>query len=1011
MNTHALIPLIATIAYIPLFGILLSNRPWDRKRRLFLLFLIPAILWSFTDILFRGDFFIQDKLLLFKFGTCFAIWMVVQFHYLVCSFYRPQGVKIPLAYAFLIGVITLAVLGYIPRSIEVAPGSISVAYGIWIIIIGLFMAFALGARDIYSLVRRHRVSVDPQERNRIVYLIAATGIFVVFLLSSFAPRGGEYPVSHIGNLANAGILTYAVVRYKLLDVRVAFRQTLSFIGMAIFPLATFLAWLLLLQRAFSLELSFTAITIAALCTAAIVAPLWQRVRNVVFERTDRALYGERVEPRRRLFDFMSKIYDVPTLEQFGNRLVSLLSQSIDCRRACLLLPQGRNGDFVVRFNYPPVRDDPMSEMVLRHDSPIVTWLRQEAQGLSRSQVDILPEFQGLWQEEKENIQAAKVEMFIPLIHGDKLVATLAVGSKRRGKLYTVGDIDLMESVVNQVAVSMEKEYLHEQLQEQGKELALINHLSAIATSSVNISDIFETFAQGLREVVDVDYAVIALIEGSQLRIGALSSQVNSARQVEETIPLEGTTTEWVTEHKESLYEDNLEQHRRFRTAEHYIREGIRSIVHLPLVVKDDVIGTLIVGCHHPNAYSSRQIQILEHLALQIAMPIENSQLYAKAEHRARVDELTGLFNRRYFEERLKEEIARHSRYNDAFSLLMVDLDTFKDYNDMHGHPAGDRLLNQIGRIIRYAIRGTDQAFRYGGDEFIIILPQTTIDDAYMVAERVRESIAAEMKAKGAMVTCSEGLANYPSDGTMYGELIGAADTALYYAKRTGGNRIYLSSKILSEPAIEEGANARRGGLSTVYALVAAVDAKDHYTYSHSRKVNVYAVTLAETIGLSPEEVSKISATALLHDIGKIGIPDKMLNKKGKLNQEEWEAVKAHPRLGANIVRNVPGLISCVNGILYHHERWDGSGYPEELKGDGIPLDARIMAIADAFAAMTSLRPYRGALCREKAIKQLRRGAGKQFDPKLAGVFIGMVDNGLYYKVEAGEGLPSEPVAS
>jgi len=287
------------------------------------------------------------------------------------------------------------------------------------------------------------------------------------------------------------------------------------------------------------------------------------------------------------------------------------------------------------------------------------------------------------------------------------------------------------------------------------------------------------------------------------------------------------------------------------------------------------------------------------------------------------------------------------------------------------------------------------------------LPQTISEDAYVVAERVREQIASEMKAKEVAITCSIGLASYPSDGVMFGELITATDTALYYAKRTGGNRTYLSAKVLSEPLTEAGTNARGGGLSAVYALVSAVDAKDHYTYGHSRKVNTYAVALAEAIGLSPDEVSRVSTAALLHDIGKIGIPDKILSKKGKLTTEEWEAIKSHPKFGANIIGNVPSLVSCLPAILYHHERWDGTGYPEGLKGETIPLDARILAIADAFAAMTSARPYRDAFCDDKVIKRLRQGAGKQFDPQLVEVFISLVEAGFPEKVKARQESSSE----
>jgi diguanylate cyclase (GGDEF)-like protein/putative nucleotidyltransferase with HDIG domain len=377
------------------------------------------------------------------------------------------------------------------------------------------------------------------------------------------------------------------------------------------------------------------------------------------------------------------------------------------------------------------------------------------------------------------------------------------------------------------------------------------------------------------------------------------------------------------------------------------------------------------------------------------------------EQKSRIDVLTGLFNRRHFEERLKEEVSRHSRYGDVFSIFMLDLDHFKTYNDAYGHPAGDILLSQIGEIIKSSVRNVDQAFRYGGDEFVVILPQTARDDAYVVAERVRGQIAGEMEKKAIAVTCSIGLASYPSDGVVADELVDVADDALYHAKRTGGNRILLSSKILPKPPDEAGIYARRNGLSAVYALVSTVEARDTYVYGHSRKVNTYAVALAEAIGLSPDEVANVSTAALLHDIGKIGIPDKVLNKKGKLNEEDWEVIKAHPGLGANIVSNIPNLAPCVNSILHHHERWDGGGYPEGLKGEEIPIEARILAIADSFEAMTSARPYRPALSLEEVVKELRQGAGLQFDPKLVEVFMGIIEAGLPEKVKMGQDSASE----
>jgi diguanylate cyclase (GGDEF)-like protein/putative nucleotidyltransferase with HDIG domain len=1010
MNTHTLVPVIATIAYIPLLAILLVNRPWESRQKLFFLFLIPAIIWSGSDMIFRSDFFMPYKLLLVKAGLCAAIWMIIQYRYFLQSFYKSGVTEKPFAYIILAAFIGLVTLGYVPQSITITAGNILVDYGVWTVLIAAILLIITG-RDMYYLMRKLKASGNEEERNQIIYLFVGLACLAVFgfVTFRFSPRG--YPVGHVGTFLNACVLTYAVVAHRLLDVRVILRRTLMYLvlyggGLAIVLLFLFLAHLL-----FGFEPDFVTLGLAMGIGIPVVVFLAYKVRDILQRKLEEAFIGEMYPYRRQLSDFVTKIHDAPTLEQFGSEFISLLSQSINCRRACLLLPQAGSGGFGARFNYPPVEDNPMSEFKLRQDSPVVTWLKQKSTILPERNLSIFPEFQSIWQEEREEIRSTNVAIFVPLTNRGELVAVLAVGERRDGKLYAVEDIDLLESIAAQVAASMEKEYFHEQLREQDKEITLINRLTTIITSNVSIQEIFEGFAQELKKVVDVDWSTIALIDGNELYLSALSSTIGSPWRKGEKIPLKGTATEWVCREKKSFYEADLARYCQFWTGEYHLKQGIRAIVYLPLTIKDRDIGSLIVASRRPNAYNLRQIRLLEQVALQIATPIENAQLYARAEQRSRIDELTGLFNRRHFEERLKGEIARHSRYGDVFSIFLLDLDNFKTYNDIYGHPSGDNLMSQIGRTIKSSVRDADQAFRYGGDEFVVILPQTAMENARVVAERLREQIASEMAEKEVAVTCSIGLASYPSDGVISGELVTVADTALYYAKRTGGNRVYISSKILSEPLDEAGVYARRNGLSAVYALVSTVEARDHYTYGHSRKVNTYAVALAESIGLSPDEVSKVSTAALLHDIGKIGVPDKILNKKGKLSGEDWEAIKSHPRLGANIVGNIPNLVPCVGSILYHHERWDGGGYPEGLKGEEIPMEARILAVADTFAAMTSARPYRTALHTEEVIKELRRCTGSQFDPQLVEVFIGIIKAGLPEEARVGQSPPGEAPSS
>jgi len=706
----------------------------------------------------------------------------------------------------------------------------------------------------------------------------------------------------------------------------------------------------------------------------------------------KAFQGPSYDYRQQVSDFASKIHNIFSLKEQGGELLALVTKAIGCKRACLLFLEVGSEDFTAQFVEPKGKDNPLSSLRFQGQNPIVEYLRHEQKPLTRENLAILPEFRSLWGQEKGEIESDEIELFMPLISRDRLTSILVLGKKQAGR-YTLEDFSLLEDVTDRVAVSMEKEYLQERLREREEELSVINRSSVIITSSMDIQGIYDSFIAELKKVVDVSWAAIVLIEENDLYFLALSSEIGSAWKVGERVPIKGTATEWVATHKKTMVEFDLSQESRFGTAKYHLKQGIRSIVCLPLIAKGEAIGSLIVASCQPNAYSQRHIMLLEQLASQIAMPVENSRLYAEAEERARVDELTGLLNRRSLDEMIASEIGRHSRYGGVFSLIILDLDSFKAFNDNYGHLAGDKLLRQVGSILKSTIRSADQAFRYGGDEFAILLPQTTIEATNKVAERVRRRIASEVKAGYILITASLGLASWPIDGIGPNEIIAAADAALYHAKRGGGDQSRSDSGTLlslDDTTVSSGKIQDSETLSTIYGLAAAVDIRDHYTRSHSKRVNEYAMALAEALNLEPLEISRLETCALLHDIGKIGISDDILNKRSKLTVKEWEAIKVHPQVGAAIISHAGQLAPCVAGILYHHERYDGNGYPEGLKGEDIPLEARILAVADAFAAMTSDRPYCDALFYEEALEEMKRGARKQFDPHLVEVFLSAI---------------------
>lgn len=520
---------------------------------------------------------------------------------------------------------------------------------------------------------------------------------------------------------------------------------------------------------------------------------------------------------------------------------------------------------------------------------------------------------------------------------------------------------------------------------------------SFANKMSNVLDLNELAQAMLRPIVGAVHATqvsLLLSDGSSFTSRFAERRVAGEPVIPLKLRMESPIVTWLARENNALSRELIDVAPEFKglwQADTTALNASEIELLCPMKSKAKLIGILALSKKHSGDFYSRDdIDLLMTLANEAAVVIENAQLYAEAKQRANTDELTGLFNHRCFHQRLDEEIARCSRFSEIFSLLVLDLDLFKTYNDIRGHLEGDEILRLVSRQIKGSIRVVDIGFRYGGDEFAVILPHTSLDGARKTAERIRKRLEAVMDSKGAPITCSIGIASWPTDGVMREDIIRAADAALYYAKQTGRNRIHLASKVALAEVLrmEAEPSSKKTILSTIYALAATVDAKDHHTYGHSKKVAKYATEIAEALDYSQERTEAIRAAALLHDIGKIGISDQVLGKPGPLSPEEWEPIHAHPNLSVAIVKHIDRLRGSLAAIQYHHERYDGTGYPTGLKGDNIPLDARILATADAYDAMTSSRPYRnGKLTREQALEELKRCASKQFDPRIVDIFV------------------------
>lgn len=380
----------------------------------------------------------------------------------------------------------------------------------------------------------------------------------------------------------------------------------------------------------------------------------------------------------------------------------------------------------------------------------------------------------------------------------------------------------------------------------------------------------------------------------------------------------------------------------------------------------------------------------------------------KAEEQANIDGLTGIYNHRFFQERLAAEIERANRFRRVLSVIMLDIDNFKRYNDTWGHQAGDKLLVLFAALCGQCIRTIDFLARYGGEEFVIILPETTEQEAYQVAERIRTTTEKETEAafgSGKGATVSAGIACYPKHGFTRHALILSADAALYSAKRNGKNRCQIYQHDQHQPYRAASSHVRPLAskdydLEAIEALSAAVDWQDGFYNYHSPSVSKYATLLGQKLGLSAVEIGNLRVAALLHDIGKLGTPREILEKSTPLREEEWKLIERHAGLGSRILTRLQEMTPIGPAVKHHHERYDGKGYPNGLAGKDIPLFSRIIAIADAYDAMTSPRPYRPAMSHEQAIAELRRCAGTQFDPELVEVFIRGLEESATTKEEA-----------
>lgn len=557
-----------------------------------------------------------------------------------------------------------------------------------------------------------------------------------------------------------------------------------------------------------------------------------------------------------------------------------------------------------------------------------------------------------------------------------------------------------------LAYSLVRRLLDAMFTREEQQNKLIKTFSSEVSQSLSTADIMEKMGGIIAKEVPVGQIYICLLEDGKYQARYCSS------------PLETLSFSFSKDSPQIAYlkeQSNCLLLSEFRNSPKYLsvweteKELFRRLnIDCVAAMRDgnEIVGLVLVSAkERGRSFSAVEIGFLETVSSIASIAMKNAALYEKMFREARIDPLTGVYNYRYFVEKLDEQFRACGR--ECLTLVYIDVDDFKLYNQLYGVGEGDVALCRIGEAITRCVGESGIVFRTSGKVFAVLLPlQDTMRGRTLAREigrRVAEINTVPERRRLKPLSVSAGICSAPYAASSAKELMDNADLAAYNAKQGGKDQIVvfrgasdLVPQQLAERTdaivdrIERGEGEYRTALSMISALTAAIDAKDHYTYAHSKNVARYAATLAVAAGLNDDQVRTIYAAGLLHDIGKISIPETILNKSGRLNDEEYDIMKSHVNNSIEMIRHLPEMDYLIPAALGHHERWDGKGYPRGIAAEEIPVSARCLAIADVFDAMTTDRPYRKGLSLDYALEELQKGAGTQFDPHLAEVFVRLI---------------------
>jgi diguanylate cyclase (GGDEF)-like protein len=602
----------------------------------------------------------------------------------------------------------------------------------------------------------------------------------------------------------------------------------------------------------------------------------------------------------------------------------------------------------------------------------------------------------------------------PILVKGKAAGVMAAMSLEREYVFEHRDLEVLKTAAGQVSVAIENARLFTEEQRRSRQFAFLNSVSKTAISSEDSEQMLAEIVAHIQKNFRFDHIGIGILDYATKEIEIKAEAGSTAHEKGKKIALGTGIIGRVARTSETAL---------LRASQAGELQSLlptsRTVLCMPITYGETLLGVLNVESEEEWAISDDDVLVMNTLADLLATALHNSFVFQKLQQQSITDGLTGIKTRRFFWEALSSEWKRASRSGRPFSIVLVDLDKFKQVNDTSGHLEGDLVLARVGRLLENKCRQSNVVARYGGDEFIILMPETGVEQAQILAERLRLWLATDPMLSEHQITGSFGVASFPAHGFSAESIIRVADMGMYISKKAGGDRVSTAEEFEKEEGgalqrqvvsgyLEAFLQREHTGPEHLEELVAtlrkfaagkdekevsiikealetlarAAESRELHASGHGEAVAQYCEMIARALRLSSDEIRALSFAGRVHDLGKMFVPERVLNKQGSLNDDEFELLKAHPRFAGEVLAVLPDHDQVRKAVEYHHEHLDGTGFPSGLRGDDVPLWARIIAVADAYVNLTSDRGLTPAKSSEQAIAELERGSGTKYDGML-----------------------------